>query len=81
MQEAYEKAVWARPDLREKLINEQTSGIRQQNAQQDRVNAARNAGVSVAGSPVTNSRPAGSTPNRTLREELAANLKASTGRI
>jgi hypothetical protein len=67
--------------LREKLISEQTDRIRQQNSNQEKVNAARNAGSSINGAPAGN-RPTNPTPNRSLRDELAANLRAATsGRI
>ena len=77
LQDAYEQAVWARPDLRQALISEQVTQQQAsaQQASKDRAIKARSAGASVSGSPGV-VVPIASQPNRSLREELQANLRA-----
>ena len=81
LQEAYDMAVYANPTLRQSLIAAHTSQSRQSTEQQQRAEAARKAGSSIAGSPGS-TRTSGAAPvDRSLREEIAANIKAATGRI
>jgi len=82
MQDAYDQAVWARPDLRQSLLSQREAeqkAVAQQAASQ-KAAQSRIAGSSVAGTP------AGVTPvpppeNRSLREELQAQFAAAQGRV
>jgi hypothetical protein len=80
LQEAYDIAVWADPALRQALIADQSGQSRQATDQQRRTAAARKAGSSIAGNPGATKTSAAAN-GRSLRDELAANLKAATGRI
>lgn len=53
MEDAYTQAVWARPELRESLLQEQITAreTQRKQASQDRVNAAKKAGSSLSGAP------------------------------
>jgi hypothetical protein len=77
LQDAYEQAVWARPDLRQTVLaaQQQTAQQAQATQAQARAEAARKAAGSVAGSPGT-SVPV-KAPDRSLREELRANFRAA----
>ena len=82
LKDAYDQAIWARPDLRSTLLQSQ-----QQTAEEKRVaeakakaEAARRAGSSVTGAPGAGGSaipPA----NRSLRDELRAQLQAAQGRV
>lgn len=81
LQDAYDMAVYARPDIRSSLLATQ-----QQDTEAKRVadkaakaDAARKAGGSVTGSPGISAPANGSVPNRSLREELQANMRAVNG--
>lgn len=78
MQDAYDQAVWARPDLRQTVLaaQQQTAQQAAQTQAQARAAAAKRAAGSVAGSPGT-SIPV-SAPDRSLRDELRANLRAAS---
>lgn len=77
MDEAYEKAIWARPDLRMQLMAEQAEA--QAKKDKERANKARVKAVSVRGS--TGESSAAAPANRTLREELIAAAEEVRGRI
>jgi hypothetical protein len=91
LKEAYDRAVWADPNVRPHLIQAQQETAAQevarkaseaqaaaQKAAQAKAQAARNAGGSVTGSPSPGaSAPAGAP--RPLREELQANWQAQQG--
>lgn len=79
LQDAYDMAVWARPDIRSSLIAQQ-----QQAAEAKRVadakakaDAARRAGGSVTGSPGLGASADPKAGQRTLRQELEANLSSA----
>lgn len=74
LQEAYDMACWARPDIRPHLLQQQD----QQRATEMKAKAdkARAAGVSIAGSP-TGSAGAVAPQDRSLRDELRANFRAA----
>lgn len=78
MQDAYDQAVWARPDLRQQVLaaQQQTAQQAQVTQAQARAAAAKRAAGSVAGSPGT-SIPV-SAPDRSLRDEIRANLRAAS---
>ena len=74
MQEAYDMACWARPDIRPLLLQQQEQ--QRQAEARARTQKARAAGSTLTGSP--SGTVAGSTnvdPARSLRDELLANLR------
>lgn len=77
LQDAYEQAIWARPDLRQTVLaaQQQTAQATTQAQTQQRTAAARKAAASVAGSPGTSVPVA--PPDRSLRDEIRANLRAA----
>jgi hypothetical protein len=77
LDDAYDMAVWARPDLRAALLAEHRQ--QQQAADAQKAKQARAKGVSVRGGP--GGTPTVSTSDRSLREELEANMAAASGRI
>lgn len=82
LQDAYDQAVWARPDLRQALLSQREAEQRaaSQEAASKKVQQAQSAGVSLSGSPGGIS-PAAADPNRSLRDELTVQLNAAMGRI
>jgi len=82
LQDAYDKAVWASPEIRSTLIEQQNKQSEAQRIaeQKAKAEAARKVGVSVKGAPGVAVPNTGS-PDRTLREELQASLRAVTGQI
>jgi len=77
LQEAYDMACWARPDIRPLLL-QQTEQQKQAEAKA-RAQKARAAGASISGSPAGS---AGNVPpaNRSLADEIRANLREVMGR-
>ena len=77
LQDAYDQAVWAHPELRQTVLaaQQQTAQQAQAAQAQARAAAAKRAAGSVSGSPGTSIPVAA--PDRSLREEIAANLRAS----
>jgi hypothetical protein len=73
----YDRAVWARQSTREKLVSSQREAEEKRAAAERKAKseAARRAGVSVNGAPGPGSAP-NSTPERSLRDELKAQLAA-----
>ena len=83
-QEAYEKAIWADPDIRSGLLSQQQREAEEKrNAEaKARTDAAKRAAGSVTGSPGGVRPTNGSgTGHSSLRDEIRANLAASTGRV
>jgi|JI10StandDraft_1071094.scaffolds.fasta_scaffold01073_27 hypothetical protein len=76
LQEAYDMACYANPQIRSTLLQEQDA--ERQAKRKAELTAKKQAAVSVTGSPSANAGNAKS-PERTLREELQANLAAITG--
>jgi hypothetical protein len=76
MEEAYEMAVWARPDIRSQLQSQQSQ------VQQARVKTekARAKAVSVRGGPGGYTAPA-QNPNMSVRESLEAAMQEVQGRL
>jgi len=72
LKEAYDMACWARPDIRTLMLQQQEQQKVQ--AARDKAQRARSAGVSISGSP-TGSTGAGMSGERSLRDELRANLR------
>lgn len=77
LQDAYDQAVWARPELRSTLLQSQQAEAeaKRKEAARAQVEAARKAGSSVSGAPgkIANAPPV----DRPLRDELRANLRAA----
>jgi len=78
---AYQQAVWANPELRSTLLAAQQAEQEAKRAAEAKAkaDAARKAAGSIVGSPGATA-PANQVPNRSLREELTANLRAAQGR-
>lgn len=55
LQDAYDKAVWARPDLRQSLIEKERTEAEQRALEQARRNKAKSAAIGVKGSPPSSS--------------------------
>ena len=79
LENAYQQAIWAKPELRSTLLAQQQAeeAKRAAEAKQQKADAARRAAGSVSGSPVTSSA-ATKAPERSLREELLAQMRAAT---
>jgi len=78
LQEAYDMACWARPDIRPLMLQSQ----QKQTAEnvREKANKARNAAVSVTGSPVSSTGNS-SQPASTLADELRNQFAAASGRV
>lgn len=76
LSELYEKAVWANPATREKLLTAQTQAAEAKRVAQEKAKAAaaRKASASVTGAPGSGQATSRATPERSLREELEAHL-------
>lgn len=72
LKDAYEKAIWANPEIRPLLLRQQASTGQAMQEQQDRAraDAARRASGSITGSPTPGSSPGGPGPASSLRGEL-----------
>jgi hypothetical protein len=73
LQDAYDKAVWLIPSIRTTLLQSQQVDTEQK--RKDEIAAKKKAGSSVSGSPGI-SIPNSGNPDRSLREELVANMAA-----
>lgn len=78
LDDAYEQAVWARPDLRSTLMQAQQADVeaKQKAEAKAKYDAARRAGSSVTGAPgkIVDAK---ADTNLSLREQLRANLRAA----
>lgn len=74
LQEAYDKACWANPSIRAEMQKAQNDELAAKKKQE--MEAKKKASVSITGSPsaITGNPEA---PNRSLRDELAANMAAA----
>jgi hypothetical protein len=80
LSDAYQQAIWTRPDIREQLQNEAALAARNSpDAQRQRAAAARARGGSVRGGSGTVAQ--GAPENRTLREELQAGFAEARARV
>jgi hypothetical protein len=79
LQDAYDQAVWARPDIRSSLLAEQQRSTEEKRAAEmkAKADAARRAGGSVIGSPGLGHSADPKAGQRSLREELAASFAAN----
>lgn len=78
MEDAYEQAVYARPDIRSTLLQSQTADTEAKRVAdaKAKADAARKASGSVQGSPGATAPKNPSIANRSLREELQANYRS-----
>lgn len=83
LNEAYDKAIWATPEIRTTLTAAQTQQAQAQRLSQSQAatEAARRAAGSVSGGPGGAKAPNGSSSERSLEDELRANLRAASGRV
>lgn len=72
LDEAYDKAVWLNPSVREKLIAAQTAQASQTRKTQDQVNKAKRGAISVNGSPVGQAPPSQKREFDTVEEATRA---------
>lgn len=81
LKDAYQQAIWANPDVRSSLLSEQSRTAEEKRIAdiKARTDKARSAAVSVRGSPGTAVPTAAI--ERSLREELAAQFAAVSGRV
>jgi len=81
--EAYEKAIWANPEIRSSLTAQQVSAAEQKRLTeiQQNTGAAKWASGSVTGGPGGINKPNGAIPERSLGDELRANFQALRGRV
>lgn len=79
LQEAYDQAIWARPDIRSTLIARETTATQEKRVAEAKAkaDAARRAGGSITGSPGRGTATDPQAGNRTLREELVANFASA----
>jgi hypothetical protein len=70
LQEAYDMAVWMRPDIRQSLIEQQRQDAQRKAVEAAQAQRAKTAAVSVKGSSPTSA--GGQTPQGSLRDILAA---------
>lgn len=75
MQDAYDRACWANPAIRSTLLAEQTSA--EQAKRKTEIESKKKAASSITGSPGI-TVPNTGVPDRSLREEIRANLRAAT---
>jgi hypothetical protein len=78
MEEAYEMAIWARPDLRAQLLADQQQQLK--TAAAEKAKQARAKAISIRGGPGGSLTPA-SNPNSTVRQDLEAAFEEARGRI
>jgi hypothetical protein len=81
--EAYDKAIWASPEIRPLLLQQQQTELQAQaRAQQGaKVSQARSAGGSVVGSPTPGSSPAqAANPNASIEDDVRAAFAAHGSR-
>lgn len=83
LQDAYDQAVWSIPEIRSTLTAQLTGEAEQKRLTEAKAktDAAKRAAGSITGGPGAASATAGAVPDRSLNEELRANLRAATGRI
>ncbi len=76
LQEAYDMAVWARPDIRSTLLAQQSADAEAKRVAEIKAKSdnARRAAGSIVGNPGIHI-PANSNTNRSLRDEITANFR------
>lgn len=81
LKDAYNQAVWARPDIRSTLLEQQVAEKEAKRVAEakEKADKARKASVSVSGSPGATAPSKANHEDRSLREELEANFAALRG--
>lgn len=79
LKDAYDQAVWMRPDIRSTLLEQQTAEKEAKRVAdaKEKAEKARKASVSISGSPGATAPSKANHEDRSLREELEANLAAA----
>lgn len=80
LEQAYEMAVWANPEVRTQLLAAQTAQLTAPAIAKQKTEKARAKGVSVRGGPGGYTAPAAN-PNASVRESLEAAMAEVSGRI
>jgi hypothetical protein len=82
LKEAYDQAIWANPEIRSTLTAAQTANAEQKRLTdlKDRSGAAKWAAGSITGGP-GGVKPNGAAVERSLGEEIRANMQAALGRV
>lgn len=82
MDEAYNKAVWADPDIRSSLIAAQADPNKRLTEQTAKTERARNAAVSVTGSPGgARALNGAANPTSSIEDDLRAAIRERNGRV
>ena len=81
LQEAYDHACWAIPDIRSRLLDDQKRAEQRERGrvEKDAAERARRAGVSVASAP-TSGRAAKRNEGKSVRDDIEAALEAVASR-
>jgi hypothetical protein len=80
MEEAYQMATWARPDIRAQIQAAEVANQQAEAAKRQRAQVARTKGASVRGGP-GGSPQATPNPNASVREDLEAAIAEARGRV
>lgn len=80
LEQAYEAAIWARPDIRAQQLSDQQAAEKAKHDAQIKAQRARTKGLSVRGGPGGSPAPVAN-PNSSVREDLEAAFAEAQGRI
>jgi hypothetical protein len=80
LEQAYEAAIWARPDIRAQQLADQQSEAKAKQDAAQKAQRARTKGLSVRGGPGGSPAPV-TNPNSSVREDLEAAFAEAQGRI
>lgn len=80
LEQAYEAAIWARPDIRAQQLSDQQAAEKAKQDAAAKVQRARTKGLSVRGGPGGSPAPQ-SNPNSTVRQDLEVAFEEARGRI
>jgi hypothetical protein len=82
LQDAYDKAMWAHPDLRGQLLAEREREAEQKKQEEIRAKAqaAKRKAISIVGAP-GNTQSAAKSSDRSLRDEIRASVAEASGRV
>lgn len=80
LEQAYEAAIWARPDIRTQQLSDQQAAEKAKHDAQIKAQRARTKGLSVRGGPGGSPAPV-TNPNSSVRQDLEAAFEEQRGRI
>jgi hypothetical protein len=80
LEQAYEAAIWARPDIRAQQLSDQQAADKAKHDAAQKAQRARTKGVSVRGGPGGSPAPVVN-PNSSVRQDLEAAFEEARGRI